>query len=113
MKRYIEQLVEEIQDLIKADPPYKQSVAPGNFEEEMEIAEKMAMGEAAIPVTNYSKIRKEHLPPPDNLKDNEIEVMNRNLNRLLNHCQFWIDFPDENMPERIKYELLRDNWEDF
>ena len=68
MERYIEQLIEEIEDLIKTEPPYKKAVPPRNFDEEMELAEKVAMGGAGIPVTRFSKITREHLPPPEELK---------------------------------------------
>ena len=50
------------------------------------------------------------LPSDETLNDKQVSLVTKEMIRLLNSYNIFPDFP-EKLPDRIKYRVLRDNWE--
>jgi hypothetical protein len=112
MKRYVNQIIEDIDLLLKKDPPYKKAVVHENFFDEMAELEEYFLNDAGLAVSKFSGIEKEHLPAAEILTYEQLNLLNQKILELLNYCNFFIDFPDD-VPDSVLYNQIRENWERF
>lgn len=112
MQKYIEQFGEDIDNLLKSEPPYNGSDDFEFDEETMIKFEESFFGDEGIPVGEFTKISKEHLPPPRFLTDKQTSFLSERLIKLLQYYSFFPDFP-EGLPDSIKYKTLREHWNKF
>ncbi len=118
IEKYLNQLMDDIGVLIGTDPPL---FANGNgtginddleFDAIMEEYEDHCINQKGALISEVTGISQEQLPPPEQLSDQQLNMMNHCLIELLNHYRFYPEFPEQ-LPDRIKYGLLRNDWENF
>lgn len=115
MKRYIEQLIEDIhQATWKIKPPHKiweKSEADPYDELELEdisYVEQYVYGEEK-PISEITGIEDENLPHFDLLSVEQQSLLAKELENLLQCFHFHLDFP-ENFPEHLRYPFIKDFW---
>ncbi len=109
IQRYLEQLIEEIDEKMKIPAPAGVSLSDRDkcFFETDEIMENHS-----IPVTSFSKILKESLPPPEKLDERQSGRLVDTISVLLENWNFHLEYP-ERTPVKEKYRLIYDHWEEF
>ncbi|MGC9343847.1 MAG: hypothetical protein ACP5E3_14170, partial [Bacteroidales bacterium] len=112
IQRYLEQLIEEIDEKMKIPSPasIRNNEGRSFFHEHDEIDEMMEF--QGIPVSQYSKILKESLPPPAKLNPKQAGMLVGKISELLENWNFHLEYP-ESTPIKEKYRLIYDNWEEF
>ncbi len=112
IQRYVEQLIEEIDEKMKI--PYPEGIRdPENksfFPETEEIDETMEYH--SIPVTRFSKLLKESLPPPEKLNLKQTGMLVKKISGLLENWNYHLEYP-QSTPVKEKYRLIYDHWEEF
>jgi len=113
MERYIEQLLNDIKAATwNIQPPNEiwDSVDMNNEAEIEDISyvEEYIYGEEQ-PVSEITTIDQEKLPPDHKLTDNQKAILAEALEKLLNHFNFHLDFP-ENYPNHLRYSFIYDIW---
>lgn len=115
MKRYIEQLIEDIhQATWKIKPPHKiweESEADPYDEGELEdisYVEKFIYGEEKT-ISKITGIDTELLPDFDQLSIDEQSLLAKELENFLKFFNFYLDFP-KNFPEHLRYPFIKDFW---
>ena len=112
MQRYIDQVIEDIDQLLEKEPPFKNAKTPENIWEELEEMEESFQNDKGFPVVEFSNISQEQLPPAEALAQEHLTLLIAKIQTLLNHCNFFLEFPD-NLPESMMYTAIRENWEKF
>ena len=112
IQRYVEQLIEEIDE--KMNIPHPASIRnlkkdKYSFKED-ETDEIMEYH--GIPVTSFSNILKESLPPPEKLNEKQSEMLVDKISLLLESWNFHLEYP-EITPVKEKYRLIYEHWEEF
>ncbi len=115
MRRYIEQLIEDLRKARNYDDP------PEMMEDFLicqteEAEDKVADVEEYLngprqPLSQILGIEKEKLPPPERLSDEQAEVLAGEMEKLWRHFRFYPSYPDDNFPGKVRYRLLRDSWD--
>lgn len=115
MKRYIEQLIEDIhQATWKIKPPHEiweKSEADPYDEVELEDishVEQYIFGEEKL-ISEITRIDYELLPHAELLKTEEQAVLALKLEHLLECYNFKLDFP-ELYPAHLRYQFIKDIW---
>ncbi len=114
MKRYIEQLIVDIHQATWQIRPPREiwDHADTNSEleiEDMEYVEKYMYGDKE-PISSITGIRTELLPVPDKLTQEQQALLAVELEKLLQHFNFYLDFP-VNYPSNMRYPFIRSFWE--
>jgi hypothetical protein len=113
MKRYIEQLIEDIRRAGQNAPhllePKRKLTPEEEFERDMEEVERYVRGEQEK-LSDILGIPLSVLPSPDKLTKSQLDILVNELNNLLNAYNFYPDFP-ENLPDELKYKALLGIWE--
>lgn len=115
MERYIEQLIEDMQEAaqhVKPPGTMWQSVDMSNKGEveDMAFVEQYIYGTPA-PLSSIVGITSEKLPPTDRLTEAQAKKLYAAMEKLLKAHRFVPDFPD-GLPVTMKYAILRDSWND-
>jgi hypothetical protein len=112
IQRYLELLVEEIDEKMEIPSPARigNSDCEDFFFEPDELDELMEC--QGIPLTNYSKILKESLPPPEKLNPEQAGILVDKITALLDNWNFHLEYP-VSTPVKEKYRLIYENWEEF
>ena len=110
MQRYVDQLLEDIEKLMKEKAPYETHQYTEAEVEMMEEFEDTMIHGDGIHLAEYCKIEMEHLPPMDELSSAQVQLLYDGLIRLLNYYNFFPEYHDI-IPVEIRYEALRDFWE--
>ena len=115
MKRYIEQLIEDIRQATwKIKPPHEiweKSEADPYDELELEdisFVEKYIYGEEK-PISEITGIEYESFPHFDQLNLEEQALLAKELEKLLECFNFKLDFP-EAYPDYLRYQFIKDFW---
>jgi hypothetical protein len=66
----------------------------------------------SIPLTKFSKILKESLPPPAKLNLKQTKILVDKISKLLENWNYHLDYP-KTTPVKEKYRLIYDHWEEF
>jgi len=114
MERYIEQL---ISDIHKASwivrPPHEiWNKADPNYDVELEdlgYVEKHIYGKIES-ISEITTIDSGMLPVPEKLSDEQQSILAVELEKLLQHFNFYLDFP-ENYPSNLRYSFIREFWD--
>ena len=104
MQRYIEQLIEDIQNAKKRPRPPKMELPP-----ELEFvrgAEEYLHGEL-FEIGKLFGLEKKQFPPAEKLNTKQIQFLNKEITELWKDFNFIPDFP-EGLPEKNKYNLFID-----
>ncbi len=113
MKRYIEQLVDDLRKAAENAPHLKnviQNLSPDEeFDRNIEDVERFVRGENEK-LSDILGIPLIMLPLEDKLSDQQVELIVNELINLLNAWNFYPDFP-ENVPDKLKYKALLGVWE--
>lgn len=116
MERYVNQLLEEIRSLMKTVPPCRSKgelcFNDDDFEEQMMEMEEHFLNGRGAEIVQLTGISEEKLPDAALLSENQLEKLVPGLTDLLHHYQFFPVFPEQ-LPARLKYEFLRNNWNSF
>jgi hypothetical protein len=114
MKRYIEQLLEDIRKAAASAPHLHEQKHYLTDEEELdehfEEIESYVHGENNIPLSSIVGIPANMLPAPSKLSRAQIKLLVKELVRMLNSWNFYPDFP-ENVPDEMKYRALISVWD--
>lgn len=117
MQNYIKQLIDDIhRATLRLRPPHDiwiQSKVDPNNEAELEdftFLEKYYEGEEE-PISQITGIEAELLPPPEKLSEEQQATLAIELEKLLIHFNFQLQFP-ENYPPNFKYPFIKDFWEE-
>jgi len=116
MKRYIEQLIEDIHKAMqRVNPPHEiweESEADPTNELELEDISYLEqfLGEAKR-IADITGIDTNLLPPAENLTQKEKALLSRELEKLLLHFNFVPDFPKK-YPYHLRYPFLLDLWDE-
>ncbi len=115
MKRYIEQLIEDIhKSTWNLKPPSKlwgESEADPDNERELEdmsYVEKYIYGEQQA-IGKITGIEPEQIPPTEILTTEQQSQLAIELEKLLQNYHFVLDFP-EKYPAHLRYRFIRDFW---
>jgi hypothetical protein len=117
MKRYIEQLIEdlhaaswnqnpphEIWELTGADPENECEL------EDLSYLEEFILG-TEIPISHITGIKQELLPPPEELTQEQQALLSFELEKLLLNFHFILEFP-EDYPAQLRYPFIRNFWKE-
>ncbi|MBU0488944.1 MAG: hypothetical protein KKA07_18880 [Bacteroidetes bacterium] len=115
MENYVNQLISDIRSARQViEPPHDiwhESEAnpcdPVELED-ISYVEQFVYGEEE-PIEKITRIAQELLPPPGNLSPSQMEQLAVELEKLLEHYNFKLDFP-EKMPPGPRYPFIRDFW---
>lgn len=117
MKRYIEQLIEDIhQATWNLKPPHRiweESEADPDNElerEDMSYVEEYFYGEE-IPISEITGIEQEKLPPPEQLSKKHQALLATELEKLLLNFHFHLDFPT-GYPAHLRYSFIYELWQE-
>lgn len=106
MHPYLTHLLADIATAHRTDEPEPQYAQ--SFEEEMEEVERWCMGEDAPHTFGYwCGLEKEQFPPVDQLKDDEMDIVNKAFEHMMFSWNLGIDLPDT-MPASVKYVFIVD-----
>lgn len=113
MEKYIQQLIDDIVEVIKAHP--KNGSGDSMEQDDPEEVDPMADVEQFLygPQKKLSEIvgiDKIQLPPGEKLSDQQKTMLFYAMTDLLKAYEIFTDFP-EGLPVAIKYRLLRERWE--
>ncbi|MBN2662935.1 MAG: hypothetical protein JXR68_04735 [Bacteroidales bacterium] len=110
MQRYIEQIIQDLQDAKNNVPPDPELEKTESYEE---FAEKMFAIETAPsqPMKKLFGVNYEKLPPPEKLTNEQMQQLIDAIEDTFSEFNIGIDFKDE-IPIKLKYEVLRDEFED-
>lgn len=108
MKRYIEQLVEDLEEAKNHAPPENPELEL--LEDENALFELLELGEE-IPLSERLGIPKKAFPPENQLNDNEIKLLVEKILELWGAYHYLADLP-KGLPVRIAYKTLMSVWED-
>jgi hypothetical protein len=108
MQRYIDQLIEDLREARKHVPS-----EPKFSEDYEEFEEQMFAIETApdVPMKKLFGVGYEELPPPAKLTEEQMQLL---IDAILDAWEAFncsVDFP-ENVPLKLKYELIRDEFAD-
>ncbi len=112
IQRYLEQLIEEIDEKMNIPLPgsIRELKEQGFFFESDDLDERMEFH--SIPLTRYSNILKESLPPPEKLSLKQSKMLVEKIYNLLENWNFHLEYP-ETTPIKEKYQLIYNHWEEF
>jgi hypothetical protein len=116
MQNYIRQLISDMHNArTKVEPPLIDLWQSADLSDEGEIEDLAFVEEYmyGIPkqISDITGIGSELLPVPDMLQPDEAALLAVELELLLNHFNFYPDFP-VNYPVNLRYPLLRKIWDD-
>ncbi len=111
MQRYVEQLIEDIEEAAKHPPAMPFIEPPPHIADDPVISEL-----ALIPyksIEEWSGIKQVAFPGIFKLTDNQIKLLNTAIFKLLDNLHVeLVDKPKE-LPDEILYDILTDYWDDM
>ncbi len=114
MKRYIEQLIEDLRDAALQAPgdPFDDENLDDEeaLDMELEEIERFTSGPLEY-LSDILGIPKSHLPKPDRLKEDEMKSIVPEMLSLLEAYNFFPEYPKE-VPSGLLYKALYNIWED-
>ena len=115
MKRYIEQLIEDLRKARDYDDPPEMMEdfligQTDKAEDHIADVEEYLNGPRQ-PLSQILGIEKEKLPTPERLSDEQAEVLAGEMEKLWRHFRFFPSYPEDNFPGKIRYRLMRDSWD--
>lgn len=115
MQRYIEQLIDDIHKATwKINPPHEiwNDVDTDNEAEleDLAYAEKYIYGEP-LPISEITEIDPKLLPPKEKLTQEQQALLSTELEKLLQHFHFYLNFPDD-YPAHLRYPFILKFWEE-
>lgn len=115
MENYIRQLIEEIRSATWIIRP------PHEIWEDMDTEDEIVLEDLSFveqftygtpeKISEVTTIESSKLPPPDKLTEDQKGRLSRELEMLLKHFSFILDFP-EGYPDHLKYPFIRDFWDE-
>lgn len=115
MKRYIEQLLDDIRQASwNVRPPHElwaESKADPDNElelEDMSFIEQYVEGDK-LPIAELTGLAQEQLPVPERLNEQQQALLAGELEKLLDVFHFKLDFP-ESFPANLRYPFIRNFW---
>ncbi len=117
MKRYIEQLIDDISNAtLRVTPPHPlwlESGADPDDEmdlEDMSYVEQFVYGEEK-PISGITGIDTAALPPPEKLDEEQQAMLAAELEKLLEFFHFQLEFPRD-YPVHLRYPFIRNLWDE-
>jgi len=115
MEDYILQLIEEIRSATWIIRPPHEIWEDIDTEDEivledLSFVEQFTYG-TPEKICDVTTIETSKLPPPGKLTDDQKGRLSRELEMLLKHFSFVLDFPEE-YPDHLKYPFIRDFWDE-
>lgn len=115
MKRYIQQLIDDIRQVSwNVKPPHElwaESKADPDNElelEDMSFIEQYLEGEE-LPIGQITGIAQNQLPAPELLSEQQQALLAEELEKLLDVFHFKLDFP-KSFPAHLRYPFIRNFW---
>jgi len=108
MQRYIDQLIEDLRKAknhVPSEPKFSEDYE--EFEEQMFAIETAP----DVPMKKLFGVSYEELPPPERLTDSQMQQLIDAIVDTWEAFNCSADFP-ENVPLKLKYELIRDEFAD-
>lgn len=112
IEKYLNQLVEDIECLLRATPPYLLHEIPEDIGEQPGRFKDHVLNNNGVWIADYSGIRTEQLPREDLLTDGQVQVLLNSLMMLMEHYNFHLVFPDA-LPDRERYIKVYHEWHKF
>lgn len=106
MHPYIPYLLSDIKAAHRIELP--KDIISTSFEEEMAEIERWVGGEGERPLSDFTKLKKDHFPPSSQLKDKDMLEVISAFSGMLDSWNASIDFPDK-MPVDKRYQFLIEN----
>jgi len=115
MQRFINQLIEDIHEVTPNTNPaieLKDCLAHDDdtFFEHIENVEKFLYGEGEY-ISTITGIDFNFLPPPEKLTSEQQALLATELENLLQHFHFHLDFPQK-LPYNLRYPFIRKFWKE-
>ena len=111
MKRYVEQLIEDLEYASK-HPPAKPFIEPPPH-----IAGDPVISELALipfkTIETWTGIKQVAFPSMMRLTDNQIKLLNVAIFKLLDSLQIELVDKPKSLPDDVLYDIVTDNWHDF
>ena len=109
MQRYIEQLIEDLEQVAKIPPPPVYIEAPPHLEESPEIAELALV--PFKPISEWTGIAPEVFPDMTDLSDDECKRVNETIFKVFDSLGLTLTDAPPDMPSEWLYEVLTTNWD--
>lgn len=106
MHPYIPHLLSDIKAAHRVELPKKEISM--SFEEEMAEIERWVSGAGERPLSEFTKLKKENFPPPNQLHDDDMSAVLADFDEMLASWNADIAFP-EDMPVARRYQFLIEN----
>ena len=117
MKRYLEQLIEDLHKATSNMKPPNElwDAGEANQDEELTLedisqSEKYVYGDET-PISEITGIDQKQLPPVEKLTQEQQALLSAELEELLYYFHFQLDFPD-NYPAHLRYTFILKFWEE-
>ena len=105
MHPYVPYIINDINAACRTEPTYERSY-PKSFEEEMEEIERWLEGEEYEHTFGYyCGLQSENFPPPEQLSNEELEIVNNAFQKMMFTWNLDIDLP-KSLPAAFAYSLL-------
>ena len=111
MQRYVEQLIEDLEQAAK-HPPVKPFIEPPPHIADDEVVSELAL----IPyktIEEWTGIKQIAFPSIFKLSDNQIKLLNAAIFKVLESLHIELIDKPKFLPEEVLYDILTDYWDDF
>ncbi|MGV8138539.1 MAG: hypothetical protein AB2L20_25335 [Mangrovibacterium sp.] len=109
MQRYIEQLIEDLEEVAKNQPPPVYIEAPPHLDENPEIAELALV--SFKPVSEWIGIAPEVFPGMTDLSGDECERVNEAIFKVFDSLRLTLVDAPSGIPPECLYEVLTTTWD--
>ncbi len=111
LQRYVEQLIEDLEEAAKNPPPVPYIEPPTHLENDLWIAEL-----ALVPfktIEEWTGIKHEVFPEMISLNVDQIRLLNAAIFKLLKSIN--VDLVDKptDLPDELLYDIITQSWEDY
>ncbi|KPK87348.1 MAG: hypothetical protein AMS27_02605 [Bacteroides sp. SM23_62_1] len=115
MERYIEQLIEDLRKARNYDDP-PEIMEDFLISQVEKVEDHLADVEEYLngsrqPLSQILGVETERLPSPERLSDDQAALLAIEMEKLWKHFRFYPSYPADDLPGKVRYRLLRDNWD--
>lgn len=115
MERYLEQLLEDLNNYITKmkmagiSNDETKPLMTENDDDSLKESERYASGEGATAVGNTTNVQQMELPPAKMLSNDQKALLAKKLQEMLSYHHYILDFP-ERLPSHLKYPHIYKFW---
>lgn len=111
MQRYVEQLIEDIEEAAKHPPAVPFIEPPPHIADDPVISELVLVPYKSI--EEWTGIKRVAFPGIFKLTDQQIRLLNKAIFKLLDSLQIDLVDKPKDLPDEVLYDIITDNWDDM